>query len=84
MMIGNMEVADVTKRFVQAYYNLYQQRIVSSKKQFCDACDLLTTNFNLMSQGKRNVTTNHLCHLFQNFGVSPEWMFTGNGDFMLK
>ena len=75
---------EVTQRFVESYYTLYQKRVVSTKKQFCDACGLLTTNFNLMSQGKRDVTTNHLCRLFQHFGVSPDWMFTGNGNFFAK
>lgn len=75
---------EVTKRFVESYYNLYQHRVVTSKKQFCEACDLLATNFNLMAQGKRNVTTNHLCHLFQKFGISPVWMFTGKGNFFAK
>lgn len=79
-----MKLKEVTKRFVESYYNLYQQRVVSSKKQFCDACGLLSTNFHLMEKGERDVTTNHLCHLFQNFGISPVWIFTGKGSFFAK
>lgn len=76
-----MNANEVTQRFVQSYFNLYQNRIVSTKKQFCDAVGLYTTNMNLMQRGERQVTTQHICNLFNSFNVNPVWLFTGAGSF---
>ena len=76
-----MNPNEVTQRFVQSYFNLYQHRIVATKKQFCDAVGLYTTNLNLMQRGERQCTIAHVCNLFTKYGVNPEWLFTGSGAF---
>lgn len=76
-----MNTIEVTQRFVQSYYNLYQHRLFTHKKQFCDAIGIHTCNFNAMKNGKRTVTTQHLCMLFKKYNISPVWIFTGNGSF---
>ncbi len=76
-----MKATEVTQRFVQSYFNLYQHRIVETKKQFCDAVGLYTTNLNLMSKGERQCTIAQICSLFDKYGVNPVWLFTGTGAF---
>lgn len=76
-----MNPTEVTQRFVQAYYNLYQHRIISMKKQFAAAAGTTTTNFNLMSSGKRDVTVKHLCNIIHAYNINPTWLFTGCGSF---
>ena len=76
-----MNANEVTQRFVQSYFNLYQRRVVSTKKQFCDAVGLYPTNLVLMQHGKRQCTTQHICQLFNAYGINPAWLFTGSGSF---
>lgn len=76
-----MNANEVTQRFVQSYFNLYQRRIVATKKQFCDACGLYTTNLNLMQHGERQCTLSHVCNLIDKFRINPTWLFTGTGSF---
>lgn len=77
-----MNQFEITQRFVQSYYNLYQMRMVTTKAQFCAATGTYVSNLALMSRGKRAATTEHICRLFNAYHVNPMWLFYGTGTFL--
>lgn len=72
---------DVSARFVESYYQLYAQRAVSSKKEFCESVGIFYTNFWAIEQGNRNVTLEHIINLANTHNISLDWLFFGNGQF---
>ena len=73
---------EISQRFVEAFYKLYAQRIVKTKKEYCTNCGIANTNFCTLEKGGRQVSLAHICTLIDAYHVSPLWLFTGEGNFM--
>lgn len=80
-MKANKQISD---RYIQSYYKLYGLQLVDSKKEFCEATNLLPQNFSTIENGTRYATLDNIFQLCLTYNVSPEWVITGRGDFFRK
>ena len=75
------DVTDITKRYVDTYYKLYGERRVGSKREYCQRTNTFSSNFRKMELGLQNVSLLTAATLIEEFGVSPDWLLFGIGDF---
>lgn len=69
----------ITSRFVSIYYELYRNREVRSRAEFCRSVDILPSNFKKIEDGERDCTVRHICALIKLWNVNPTWIMTGKG-----
>lgn len=77
-----IEIEDVNQRFSQIYYNLYALRIVSSRKEYGDSLGIF--NYSYIESGKRKLSLKTICDVANLYGVSINWLFTGEGEMFLN
>lgn len=78
-MENNMTSEEITKRFVDTYYELYRMRVVKSKTEFCAPLNLPPSNFIALERGTRTCTLRQICALANSWNVSILWLMTGEG-----
>lgn len=81
-MENNITPEEITKRFVDVYYELYRQRVVKSKTEFCAPLNLPPSNFIALERGTRNCTLRQMCIMISAWNVSPMWLLTGEGSML--
>lgn len=76
----------VVSRFFEALYHLKNQRIIRGKKTFTEKYGINRWNMNTLEKDmSRDIfQPAWLTYLVNDFGVSAEWLLTGQGDIMRK
>lgn len=73
--------AEVVSRFFQAYQYLIDNKIVSTRVEFCQMLNIDRPNF--MKQQKDHsrciIKLHWLTFMVERFGISAEWLLTGKG-----
>ena len=74
------DIATITDRWFQAYQDLLQTGRVS-QRQMCRELKVDRRNFSQQEKDhtRRILRVEWLSHLVINYGVSAEWLLTGNG-----
>jgi len=73
---------EISLRFIQAYYNLYALRLVTSKGDFCKKTGMYPQNFSLLEKGRIACTLENVYKMATLYNVSLDWLFMGSGDFL--
>lgn len=75
------DVTDITKRYVDAFYKLFGERRVGSKREFCQRTNTYSSNFRKMELGLQNISLLTAATLIEEFNVSADWLLFGTGEF---
>ena len=71
---------DISRRFIKAYELLQEQGKVADKKDFASKMGISASLLTEISKERSNVGARTLQKTVQLFGVSSEWLLTGNGE----
>lgn len=71
---------EISSRYIECYYTLYQKRVVKTRAEYCRMTDLLPQNFSTIEQGKRLASMAQICALVTNYSINPVWLMTGKGE----
>jgi hypothetical protein len=76
------ESKKIVERFFEVLYTLKDEKVISGKITFIRRYGLNERNFWLLEQDKsRNIfQVSWLSYLVNDYGVSAEWLLTGNGE----
>lgn len=69
----------VTRRFVSVYYELKDQKVVRTKRDFCAHILITPSNFAFLERGERFCNLGQMCALINYWRVNPSWLMTGEG-----
>lgn len=72
----------VNERFLKAFEALRDRGIITSQKEFAQACDFPEPHFGGFRTGKRNVGIQHITNLYIHYGVSLTYMLIGKEPMM--
>lgn len=71
---------DISRRFIKAYELLQEQGKVADKKDFASKMGISASLLTEISKERSNVGARTLQKTVQLFGISSEWLLTGNGE----
>lgn len=74
---------DVSNRFIEAYEQLLNDGLVPDKKTFAANIGVSPSMITEIHKGRSSVGTTAIQNIVLSYGVSAEWLLTGEGD-MLK
>lgn len=75
-----INIQDISKRFVYAFYALAAMRIVHTRAEFCAAVGMAAQNFRPIEDGKITASLSNLCGLMEAYDINPNWLFKGEGE----
>ena len=75
-----IEQDDITKRFVSVYYELKEQGVIDTKRQFCEHVEITPSNFAIVERGERQCHLGQISALVNYWRVNPTWLMTGRGS----
>ena len=76
-MMANIQIS---KRFIDAYYQLYSLRVVKSRAEYCASVNMHPANFKPIQDGKRYATVESIYRLCRIYNISADWILFGEGD----
>jgi hypothetical protein len=78
----NEESKKVVERFFEALCALKAKKVIRGKKTFTDRYGINSRNFWQLEQdfSRDIMQTAWLTYMVRDFGISAEWLLTGNGD----
>lgn len=71
---------EVTIRFLKCHDEIMRRNMEKSTRQFAKALDTYPQSINNIINGERNATVGMITALIKYYGVSSEYLMTGNGD----
>ena len=71
---------DISRRFIEAYELLQERGKVADKKDFASKMGISASLLTEISKERSNVGARTLQKIVQLFGISGEWLLTGNGE----
>ncbi len=75
---------EVTERFVKCIEALKENNHIKSIRQFAMAVEYHPQNMSDIMRGKRDATVELLKNCIENYNMSPNYIFLGNGEMFLK
>lgn len=80
------ESQKIIKRFFEAIYALKARKDIRGKKTFTDRYGINRWNFNFLEQNMERdmFQIAWLTYLVSDYGVSSQWLLTGQGDMFKK
>ena len=73
---------DVSRRFIEAYERLLERGLVSDKKNFASKIGVSPSMITEIHKGRSSVGTTAIQNIVLAYGVSPDWLLTGEGVMM--
>ena len=73
---------DVSRRFIEAYERLLESGVVSDKKSFASNIGVSSSMITEIHKGRSSVGTTAIQNIVLAYGVSPDWLLTGEGCMM--
>lgn len=70
----------ITNRFVDIYYQLYRDRVVANKKDFCERINLNPSSFSQMEKGNVHCSIRTICEAVKEYNVNPLWLLMADGE----
>jgi len=70
---------DVRERFMQVYYHLLSEGLVSGYKDFASKIGVSTSMITEISKGRSNVGVSAIQNTVITFSINANWLLTGNG-----
>ncbi|MDR0682550.1 MAG: hypothetical protein LBG15_11995 [Dysgonamonadaceae bacterium] len=82
----NEEGQKIVERFFEALFNLKERKVIRGKQTFTRRYGINNRNFWLLEKDKSRdiLQLAWLSHLVTDYGVSAEWLLTGNGNMYVK
>jgi hypothetical protein len=82
----NEEGRKIVGRFFEALYDLKARKVIRGKQTFTRRYGINSRNFWLLEQDKSRdiLQLAWIAHLVTDYGVSAEWILTGNGEMYTK
>jgi hypothetical protein len=82
----NEEGKKIVERFFKALYDLKARKVIRGKQTFARKYNINSRNFWQLEQDKSRdiLQLVWLAYLVTDYGVSAEWLLTGNGDMYTK
>lgn len=74
---------EVSARFIEAYEKLLKDKKVSDKRSFAAILGISASMVTEISKGRSSVGVSAIQNIVIQFGISAEWLLTGNGT-MIK
>lgn len=76
-------INDISSRFIEALNELLKRGILQDKKSFATSVGSSTSMITELSKGRSNVGVSLLQGIVMHYGISADWLLTGQGN-MLK
>lgn len=75
----------IKSRFLRAYEELRYRGLVGTKREFAEVLDMSQSNLTRIEAAETyEPTLTHVSLLIEKYNVSPAWIMTGEGNFLLE